>query len=136
MPIHEAEPGVGAAVGEVAAHAKSIARLELRLAMVELKEKLSAIGIGAALLVGAAAFGLFMVAFVLATVAAALATALPVWLALLIVTVVCGGIAGALAAVGVRALRRGAPPVPRQAIEDAKLTAQAVTRNGSRHASG
>ena len=134
MPIHEAERGVGTAVEEVATHAKSIARLELRLAALEMKEKIAALGIGVGLLVGAAIFGLFTLAFVLATLAAALATMLPAWLALLIVTALCGVAAGGLAVFGLGALRIGAPPVPRQAIEDAKLTARAVTKNGSRHA--
>jgi hypothetical protein len=126
--------GVGAAMGEAATHAKSIARLELRLAALEVKEKVAALGLGAALLGGAALFALFAVGFMLATVAAALAIVLPTWLALLIVTLLSGLVVACLAVTGLGALRHGSPPVPRQAIEDAKLTAQAVM-NGDRHAS-
>jgi Putative Actinobacterial Holin-X, holin superfamily III len=133
MPTREADRGVGAAVNEIAAHARSIARLELRLAGIELKEKVAALGIGVALAVSAVVLGLFAAGFVLATVAAALALVLPTWLALLLVTLVCAGAAVALGVVGVSAVRRGSPPLPRYAIEDAKLTAQAVTRNGSGH---
>jgi hypothetical protein len=134
MRTREAEHGVGAAVGDVAAHAKSIARLELRLAALELKEKVTALGVGVALLAGAGFFSLFATGFALATIVAALAIPLPTWLALLIVTLLCGAIVGGLAIIGLGALKRGAPPVPRQAIEDAKLTARAVT-NGDRYAS-
>ena len=134
MRTRDPEHGVGAAVGEVAAHAKSIARLELRLAAAELKEKASALGLGVALAAGGALLGLFAAGFLLATFAAALATAMPTWLALLLVALACTVLAVVLGLLGLRMLRQGAPPVPRQAIEDAKLTARAVT-NGSRHAS-
>src|SRR5690242_3212366 len=47
MPAHEAErAGIGAAVGDVAESARSIARLEARLAAAELKEKVGALAVG------------------------------------------------------------------------------------------
>jgi hypothetical protein len=131
MPIHEAERGLGAAAGEIAAHAKSIARLEAKLAIAEVKGKLTAFGIGVGFALGAALFVVFAMGFALATVAAAIATTISTWLALLIVTGLCVGLAGVLAALGLRALRRGTPPVPRQAIENAKRTAQMVMKNGN-----
>jgi hypothetical protein len=120
---------LGGAAKLVADRARSIVRLELQLAAAEVKRKAAALGAGIALLVGAAVFGLFALAFALATVAAAIATAVSTWLALLIVT---GGLfllVGVLAAVGIGAIRKGAPPVPEQAIAEAKLTARAV-KNG------
>jgi hypothetical protein len=120
---------LGGAAKLVADRARSIVRLELQLAAAEVKRKAAALGVGIALLVGAAVFGLFALAFALATVAAAIATAVSTWLALLIVT---GGLfllVGVLAAVGIGAIRKGAPPVPEQAIAEAKLTAEAV-KNG------
>jgi hypothetical protein len=130
MPIPGAEKaGLGGAAKAVADRARSIVRLELQLAATELKAKVAALGIGIAMLVGAALFGFFALAFALATVAAAIATVLSTWLALLIVT---GGLfllVGVLAALGIGALRKGAPPVPEQAIAEAKLTAEAV-KNG------
>jgi hypothetical protein len=122
---------LGGAAKLVADRARSIVRLELQLAAAEVKRKAAALGVGIALLVGAAVFGLFALAFALATVAAAIATAVSTWLALLIVT---GGLfllVGVLAAVGIGAIRKGAPPVPEQAIAEAKLTAEAV-KNGKR----
>jgi hypothetical protein len=120
---------LGGAAKLVADRARSIVRLELQLAAAEVKRKAAALGVGIALLVGAAVFGLFALAFALATVAAAIATAVSTWLALLIVT---GGLfllVGVLAAVGIGAIRKGAPPVPEQAIAEARLTAEAV-KNG------
>jgi hypothetical protein len=118
--------GVGAAAKDVAEHAGAIARLEAELAGLELKKKLGAIGAGVGLAVGAALFGLFMLGFLFATVAAALATFLATWLALLIVTLGLLVIAGILGLLARTSIKKGTPPVPEQAIAEAKLTTQAI----------
>ena len=129
MHIHTSNgrsPSVSAAAKDAAEHAKSLVRLELELAVLEVKRKLGSLGLGIALLVGAAVLGLFGLGFALATVAAAFATFLPTWLALL---VVAGGVlvlTGLLAVVGLAALKRGTPPVPEQAIQEARLTSEAL----------
>jgi Putative Actinobacterial Holin-X, holin superfamily III len=126
------EPGLGAAAKDVAEHASTIARLELELATLEIKKKLAALGIGIGLLAAAVAIGLYGLGFLFATITAALATFLPVWLSLLIVTLFLLGTAALLAFIGVRSVDRGSPPVPKQAIDEAKLTSQALKSNGSR----
>jgi uncharacterized membrane protein YqjE len=130
MPIRAGErPGLGGAAKLVADRARSIVRLELQLAATELKHKLAALGIGIGLLAGAALFGFFALAFLLATIAAAIATALSTWLALLVVT---GGLVllvVALAGVGLALIKKGVPPVPEHALEEAKRTAEAL-KNG------
>ncbi|HET8652389.1 MAG TPA: phage holin family protein [Gaiellaceae bacterium] len=133
MPTREAESQatLGSAAKEVAEHASTIARLELELASLELKRKVAAIGVGVGLLVGAAALGFYAIGFLFATITAALATFLPVWLSLLIVTLVLLAVAGILAWLGIRSVGRGTPPVPQQAIDEAKLTTQALKGNGS-----
>jgi uncharacterized membrane protein YqjE len=118
--------GLGAAAKHVAEHASSIAKLELELAALELKKKVAALGIGIGMLVGAALFGFFMLGFLLATVAAVLATFLSTWLALLIVTAFLLVLAGALGLVGLGSLKKGSPPVPEQAIKEAKMTTAAL----------
>lgn len=118
--------GVGAAAKDVAEHAGAIARLEAELAGLELKKKLGVIGAGIGLVVGAALFGLFMLGFLFATVAAGLATFLPTWLALLVVTLALLVIGGTLGLLGVRSIKKGTPPVPEQAIAEAKLTTAAI----------
>jgi hypothetical protein len=127
---HTNDVGFGTAAKQVAEHASALARLELELAGLEVKRKLAALGVGVGLGVGAAVFLLFMLGFGLATIAAALATFLPTSLALLIVTgflLLVGGLLGFLA---LRSIRRGTPPVPKQAIREAKLTTQAIKSNG------
>src|SRR5437899_5599497 len=89
LPVHthatNGRTSVATAAKDVADHAKSLVRLELELAVLEVKRKIAVLGLGIALLIGAAVLGVFGLAFGLATVAAALATFLPTWLALLIV---------------------------------------------------
>ena len=130
MPIRAGDrPGLGGAAKLVADRARSIVRLELQLAVSELKQKVAAIGIGIGMLAGAVVLLLFALGFALAAIAAAIATALSTWLALLIVT---GGLvllAGLLVTLGIAAIRKGTPPVPEQAIQEAKLTTEAV-KNG------
>jgi len=130
MPTHEGERrGLGAAAKLVSERASSLVRLELQLAAAELKQKGVALGLGIALVVGAAVLGLFALGFGLATSAAALATTVSTWLALLIVTGALVLLAGVIGAIGVGRLRKGTPPIPVQAIEEAKLTTEAL-KNG------
>jgi hypothetical protein len=132
MPTETANnTGLGASAKQVAEHASAIARLELELAGLELKRKVGNLGLGIGLAVGAAVFGLFALGFGFATVVAALAIFLDIWLALLIVF---GGllfIALVLGLIGLRKIKRGTPPVPEQAIEEAKLTTAALKSNGA-----
>ncbi len=120
---------IGDAAKLVADKASSVVRLELALAAAELKRKLRALGLGIVLVAGAAVFVLFGLVVGLATIAAALATVFATWLALLIVTGGLFVLAGVLAVVGIGRIKRGTPPVPEQAIAEAKLTAEAL-RNG------
>jgi hypothetical protein len=127
MPTHGTENGgLGAAAKQVAEHASSLARLELELAKLEIGRKIAALGIGIGLGLGAALFGLFGIGFLLAAVAAALATAISTWLALLLVGAGLFLLAGVLGVVALRLIKRGTPPVPEQAIREAKLTQTAL----------
>jgi hypothetical protein len=121
--------GLSGATKRVADHARSFVRLELQLAAAELKRKAAALGVGIALTVAAALLALTALAFGLAAATAAIATALPVWLALLIMfggLLLLGMILGGIGAV---MLKKGAKPVPEQALEEAQLTTEAI-RNG------
>jgi|ERR671924_277404 hypothetical protein len=131
MPTRESERrGVGPAAKDVAEHASTLARLELELAALEVKRKVAALGVGIGLVVGAGLFLLFALGFGIAAGAAALALVVSTWLALLIVF---GGLvlfAGLLALLGLGAIKKGTPPVPEQAVAEARLTTE-VLRNGS-----
>jgi uncharacterized membrane protein len=124
----ERNGGFGGAAKQVAEHASSIVRLEIELATLELKKKIGAVGLGIALAVGAALFGLLMIGFLFATIAAALATFLATWLALLIVTVALLVLSGTFGALALGRIKKATPPVPQQAIREAKLTQAALKR--------
>ena len=132
MPTRATEkPGVGPAAKQVAEHASSLARLELELAALEVKRKVAALGVGIGLAVGGGIFLLFALGFGLAAAAAALALVVPTWAALLIVF---GGLvlfSLLLALIGLKLIRKGSPPVPEQALTEARLTTEALKSNGS-----
>jgi uncharacterized membrane protein YqjE len=128
MPTHAADNGrsVGTAVKDVADHAKRVINLELELAKLELSRKVVSLGLGIAFGVGAALFAVLGIAFAWATLAAVFATFLSTWLALLVVTGILFLLAGALGLLALTRIRRGTPPVPKQAIAEAKLTTEAL----------
>src|SRR5207302_2462054 len=124
----QANGGVGGAAKSVAEHASAIARLEVELAALELKKKVTVLGIGIGMVVGAAVFGFIGLFFVFLTIAAGLDTFLATWLALLLTTLLLFVIAGVLGLLGRGRIKKGTPPVPEQAIREAKLTQEALKR--------
>lgn len=122
--------GVGTAAKQVAEHASALARLELELAALELKRKAGALGAGAGLGAVAALVAVYALGFAFAAIAAALANVVALWLALLLVA---GGLlvlAAALGALALQRLKRATPPLPEQAIREAKLTTEALRGDG------
>ncbi len=105
-------------------------RDELRAAQAELTGKLKAAGLGAGLIVGAAVFAFFALGVLVATAVLGLANALAPWLSALVVGVVLLVIAGALALVGLRSLKRGVPPAPTETAESVKADLRAVKGTG------
>jgi len=118
--------GLGAAAKEVADHASAIARLEVELAALELKGKAGRLAVGIGLGATAAILGLFGLAFGLAAAGAALALVLSTWLAMLTMFGVLLLVASALGFFALSAIQRATPPVPEQAIREAKLTTEAL----------
>lgn len=134
MPIRvteSREEGVGAAARSVSEHLSSIMRLELELATLELRRKAIALGLGIAGALGAALFLLYMLGFGLATIAAGLATTMPWWAALLIVTGLTFVLALLLGFFALMKFQKGTPPLPEEAIREAKLTTEVLKSDGS-----
>jgi hypothetical protein len=100
----------------------------MELAALELKKKVTSLALGIGFGVGAALFGLFAMGFAFATIAAAFATFLSTWLALLIVAGILLGLSGMLGLLALGRLKKATPPVPKQAIQEAKLTTEALKR--------
>jgi len=126
MPLLKTN-GVGYAAKEFIERARSIVRLEIELALLEIKAKVVRIGVGIGLTVAAAVVALFALGFLFAGIAAAIALALPWWASLLIVSVALFGLTAALALIGINSIKAGTPPTPEQAIEEARLTTEAIT---------
>jgi hypothetical protein len=132
MVVTNGETGLGAAAGRVADHARRLVHLEIELARAELKRKAGAVALGAGLVAGAAVFGLLGLVLLVATVAAALTLVLPVWAAVLVVAAGALLLAGGLGLAGIAAIKRGAPPVPEQAIAEARVTSEALRSDAGR----
>ena len=122
--------GLGTAVKEVAERVSAIVRLELELATMETQRKIKSLGLGIAFAAGAAVFLVFMFGFAFATISAALGTVMPIWAALLVVTGLLLLLAAVCGIVALNRIKKGSPPVPEQAIREAKLTTEALKSNG------
>ena len=123
-------PGFGETAKSVAEHASALVRLELELAALELKRKVTALAMGIGFGVGAAVLLLFALGFGLAAAAAGLATVVPTWAALLIVMGAIVLLALVLGALALGAIKKGTPPVPEQALQEARLTTEALKSDG------
>jgi hypothetical protein len=71
-----------------------------------------------------------MIGFAYATIAAALALVMPTWAALLVVTGILFLQVAILGILAVTRIKKGTPPLPEQAIREAKLTTEALKSNG------
>ena len=123
--------GLGSAAKQFAERASTLVRLELELATLELKGKFRLLATGIALGALAALLLVFAIGFGLASAAAGIATATPVWLALLIVTLGLVLVVGLLGWLAQRAIKKATPPVPEQALQEAKLTTEAMKHDGN-----
>ena len=132
MGVNAAEPrGIRASVQRVVRHASALVALQRELAQLEMKRKAGSLGAGAGLGIAAAVVALYALGAGIATAAAALAIVLDLWLALLIVFAVLLLITLIRALVAVRLLKKGTPPVPEQALEEARMTRQVLRSRGS-----
>ncbi len=118
--------GLFALIADVPKLIGDLVRAEIASLKAEIAEKAKAAGIGIGLLVGAGVFAFFAALVLIAAAVLALALVLPVWASALIIGVVLLTIAGIIAAVGVRALKRGMPPTPTDTLESVQEDVRAV----------
>jgi amino acid transporter len=122
--------GVFAQMNAVRRRAQSLAKLNLELAEVEMKQKATALGVAGGLAAGAAAVVFYAIGFGFAAAAAGLAETLPLWLSLLIVAGALVLVAAILGLLAVRSARGASPPQPSQAIEEMRQTLNGVRGSG------
>jgi hypothetical protein len=125
-PEQSTKKSLGSLLGSLPELISRLIRGEIQLAKTELVTKLKEAGVGAGLLVGAALFGFFLLAVLITAGVLGLATVVAPWLAALIVAAVLLVITGVLALLGVKALKKGVPPVPQQAVDSVKADVAAL----------
>jgi uncharacterized membrane protein YqjE len=118
------EKGMGELFKHLSDDLSTLVRQELRLAQAEMTDKGKKASIGASMLGGAGVVGMLALATLTTFFIALLATAMAVWLAALIVTVLYGAAAGALALIGKNRVSEATPPVPEQTVETVKEDVQ------------
>jgi uncharacterized membrane protein YqjE len=127
-----ADPSTSELVSRMTEQMSQLVRDELRLAQLELREKGKRAGIGAGLFGGAGVVALYAVAALVTCAILLLGLAIPYWLAALIVGVVLLAVAGVLALLGRKQMRRAAPPVPQQAVAGIKRDVETVKERAQR----
>jgi len=105
---------------ELLRNVSELVRREIELAKLEMTEKARRLTVGIALVAVGGVVLLAMLGALTATAILALATTLDAWLAALIVTVVAGALGAVVLLLGVKSLKRGAPPVPDQTVDSVK----------------
>jgi hypothetical protein len=106
-----------------------LVRDEIRLAQIEMAQKAKRTGLGLGLLGAAGVMALFGAGVLIAAAILALSLVLSPWAAALIVAAVVFTVAGGTALIGRRDMVEGAPPVPTEAVKQAKEDVK-VIRHG------
>ena len=121
--VGQRDESIGDLLKQLSQETTTLVRQELELAKAEVTEKGKQAGVGAGMVGGAGAAGLMALIALTLTAVFALDTFMKGWLAALIVTVVWGAVAGALALLGRNRIKEATPPAP-QTIETVKEDVQ------------
>ncbi|MEO6534158.1 MAG: phage holin family protein [Pseudolysinimonas sp.] len=132
MPPPRPKRSLLSLVTDIPALIQELFHREVELLKAELIAKLKALGVGAGLLAGAAVVLLFMIGVLLTAAVLALSLVLPGWLSALIVAVFLLVVAGILALIGYRVLKRGIPPIPSESLESLQKDYRAIRGIGKR----
>ena len=127
-PTGSADKQLGEIVSEVTSKAQLLVQEEIALAKAEVSEKVSKLVKGVAAFALAGFFALMMLIFALHTLAWGLVNWFDfnVWVGFGITTGILLLLVGLAALIGVRMVKRGAPPTPEMAIEEAQKTKVAL----------
>lgn len=125
-PPGTAEKSLGDVVNDVSTKASLLVREEIELAKAELSEKVSSIVKGSAVAIAAGVFAVFALIYFFEGLAWFFNDLFDVgsklWIGFLIVFGILIALAGIAAMVGIRWIKKGSPPTPNMAIEEAKRT--------------
>ena len=128
MANGNADKQLGEIVGEVTSKASLLVKEEIELAKAEIAQKAKRLGIGAGLAAVAGAFLFFFLIFFLHMLALGFSDwfSLKPWVGYAIVCILLLVFAGLLAFIALRMFKKGSPPVPQMAIDEAKKTRAAI----------
>jgi uncharacterized membrane protein YqjE len=131
LPPNRSDQSVGELVSDAAARTSTLVREEIELAKAEISEKVSELVRGSVIAIVAGVFLFFALILIMEGVAWLLNDLLfdNFWLGFFVeaaLFIVIGAIAVLIA---VRALKKGSPPTPDQAIAEAKLTRERLERS-------
>jgi uncharacterized membrane protein YqjE len=125
-PGGDADKGLGDIVAEVSEKASLLVRQEIELAKAEVAEKVSKLTKGAVVGAAAGVFAIFGITMLFHTLAWFLNDLFnwetSLWAGFLVITVTLFLLAGLAAFVASRLFKKGAPPTPDMAIEQARRT--------------
>jgi uncharacterized membrane protein YqjE len=122
-PPQNGEKSLGDVVAEVSEKASLLVREEIELAKAEVKDKVSKLTKGAVVGAAAGVFAIFGITMLFHTIAWLLADLVDnVWIGYGIVTAALFVLAAIAGLVAARLFKRGSPPTPELAIEEAKRT--------------
>jgi uncharacterized membrane protein YqjE len=120
------DASLGQLTGELSQQVTRLVRDEIRLAQVEMRDKGKRLGTGAGLMGAGGLLAAFGFGCVVAAAVLALDLAVEAWISALIVGAVLFVVASIVGAAGRSQMRRGAPPVPREAMESTKEDIEAL----------
>jgi len=122
----DGRPGLFDLTGRVTELVTRLVRTEIQSAKAEIGRKAKAAGIGAGFLAGAAVIGFFALGVLIAAAIAGLSGAVPGWLAALIVAGALLLAITALVLVGLRLVKRGVPPLPKDTMDSLRQDVRVV----------
>ena len=128
QPTGSADKNLGEIVTEVTSKAQLLVREEIELAKAEVTAKVSKLAKGAGFFAAAGILAVFGLIWLFHFLALGIADwfSLKAWVGYAIVTVFLFVLVGILAFLGLRSVKKGSPPVPELAIEEAKKTRAAL----------
>jgi hypothetical protein len=120
------QASTGQLAGRLSEQVSRLVRDEIALAKLEAKQKASKLGIGIGMFAASGALVLLATLCGLTAAILGIANVVQAWLAALIVAGALFALAGVLALAGRAGVRRGTPPVPTAAVDNAKADVAAV----------
>ncbi len=131
MSTNGADKSLGDVVSEVTEKASLLVREEIELAKAEITDKATKLGKGAGALAAAGVLVVFALIFFFHALAWFFNDLFDVgqsaWIGFLIVFGILIALAGVAAMIGLRWIKRGAPPTPDMAIDEAKRIKETVS---------